>query len=690
VRRLLTVVSPLALLVACPALAAEADGAATAPAYLEGVDVQGEIVRTAAGKTEASVIDTPQAISVVTNAQFLERGAQNLQETLRYAAGVVAEAYGNDGRNDDSFVRGVEAPIYLDGLRQTFGYYSPRTDIHMLEQVEVLKGPGSSLYGAGTISGLINQTSKRPQFMRSGEVSVAYGTHDRFEATADVTGPLDAGATVAGRLVALFRDSGTQTDYVQDDRLLLAPSLTWKPGDRTTLTLLGRYQKDEGGTISTFVPIAASYLAAPGRRLPTSRFLSEPDWEKYDTETLALSVLAEHRLNEVFTLRSNSRYLDAKVDYQSIYPDSYSNPVQPFIDPDRRVLNRYIWAIYPDIESFTTDNHVQAGFATGAVRHQVLAGVDYQTYEQSSDFVSGLTTPINAYAPVYGNYTIPGRQPNATDRQNQLGFYLQDQIRIDRISLLLGVRRDRAKTETEGSFSQVDKATTYRAAVMVDLPRGVTPYVSYAESFQPVTGTTASGEALRPTTGRQWEAGVKWQVSPGNLVTLAAYEITERNRLTDDPANPFFSVQTGEAKLRGIEAEASVRLAGFDLNGALTFAETEITESNTPAEIGRPLESASERQASLFVARTFAVSDEVSVRLGAGVRHVGESFSGGDLRTPGYTLGDAYAAVGWREWLFSVNATNLTDERYYSTCLARGDCFLGVRRTVTATVRRRF
>ncbi|OHB30388.1 MAG: hypothetical protein A2790_17410 [Phenylobacterium sp. RIFCSPHIGHO2_01_FULL_69_31] len=434
-------VSPLALLTATPALA---DAAGDAPAYLEGVVVEGELIRTAAGKTDTAVIDTPQAISVVTSAQFLERGAQNLQETLRYTAGVVAEAYGNDGRNDDSFVRGVEAPIYLDGLRQTFGYYSPRTDIHMLEQVEVLKGPGGSLYGSGAIGGLINQTSKRPQFTRAGEVSVAYGTHHRYEAAADVTGPLDEAGTLAVRLVGVLRESGTQTDYVEDDRFLLAPSLTWAPNERTTLTLLGRYQKDQGGTISTFVPIAASLGAAPGRRLPTSRFLSEPDWEKYDTETFAVSLLAEHRLSDAMTLRSNSRYLDANVDYQSIYPDSYSNPTQPFVDPDRRVLNRYIWAIYPEIETFTTDNHLQAGFATGGLQHELLVGVEYQKYSEKSEFASGLTTPIDAYAPVYGNYTVPDRLANPTDRLSQVGFYVQDQIRLDRVSVLLGVRRDRA------------------------------------------------------------------------------------------------------------------------------------------------------------------------------------------------------------------------------------------------------
>jgi iron complex outermembrane receptor protein len=681
-------VSPLALL-AGPAWADGAVAAGDQPAYLEGVVVTAPELRIDAGKLDAAVIETPQAVSVVRRDQFIERGAQSVQETLRYTAGVVAEAYGNDGRSDYSFVRGVEAQIYTDGLRQTFGYYIPRLELETLSQVEVLKGPGGSLYGAGTVGGLINQTSKRPQFSRGGEISASYGSFDRFQATADFTGPLNASETLAGRIAALVRDSGTQTDYVDDDRILVAPSLTWKPTVDTTITVLGRYQRDRTGTISTFLPSAATLFAAPGKRLPFSRYLGEPDFEKYDSETLAVSLLAEQRIGQHVTLRSNSRYTDATLDYQSIYPDSYSNPAQPFIDPAQRRLNRYIWAIYPDMRVFTTDNHAQFDVATGPLTHRILAGVDYARFKQESSFRSGLTTSIDAYEPAYGDFTIPDLAPNADEVQTQLGFYAQDQISWDRISVLLGARRDKAKTSFDGVTAQSDTAWTYRAAVMVDLEHGVSPYVSYSESFQPVSGTDVGGRAFKPTTGTQWEAGIKWAVGKDALITLAAYEIKERNRLTGDPTNPNFSVQTGEAKLRGIEAEAQGRWAGFDVNAAVTFADTEITESNNAAEVGQRLAGAVNNQASLFAARTFTINNDVSLRLGGGVRYVGSS-SSGDVKTPDYTLGDLYAAVGWQDWLFSVNATNITDKHYYSSCLARGDCFLGVRRSIVGTIRRKF
>lgn len=683
--------SPLALLAGSPAWAdgAAAADAADQPAYLESVVVTAPQIRIEAGKLDAAVIDTPQAVSVIRRDQFIERGAQSVQETLRYTAGVVAEAYGNDGRSDYSFVRGVEAPVYIDGLRQTFGYYIPRLDLETLSQVEVLKGPGGSLYGAGTVGGLVNQTSKRPQFAQAGEMSVSYGTFDRFQATADFTGPLNASETLAGRLVALVRDSDTQTDHVTDNRILLAPSISWKPTGDTTITVLGRYQKDNAGTISTFLPSAATIFAAPGKRLPFSRYLGEPDFEKYDSETFSISLLAEQRVGEHVTLRSNSRYMDATLDYQNIYPDSYSDPAQPFIDPAQRRLNRYIWAIYPDMTVFTTDNHAQFDVQTGPLRHRILAGVDYAHFKQKSSFRSDLTTSIDAYAPVYGNFTIPDLIANPDETQTQLGLYVQDQVTYDRVSVLLGARRDRAKTKFDGVTAQSDTAWTYRAAVMVDLDHGVSPYVSYSESFQPVSGTDVTGAAFKPTEGRQWEAGIKWALGKDALVTLAAYEIKERNRLTRDPANPNFSVQTGAAKLRGIEAEAQGRWAGFDVTAALTFADTEITESNAPEEVGRRLEAVVNNQASAFVARTFPISDDISLRLGAGVRYIGASYSG-DVKTPDYTLGDLYAAIGWQDWLFSVNANNITDKHYYSTCLQRGDCFLGVRRSVVGTIRRQF
>lgn len=641
-------------------------------------------------RSGTAVARTPQAISVITEEQVREQGAQSVQEAVRYVAGVTGEAFGNDGRNDSVFVRGVAPRYYLDGLRYDFGFYTPRNEIYALERLEVLKGPAGSLYGSGSVGGVVNQVSKRPLFGRAAEVGFLRGTYDRTQVEADATGTLDAAGTLAGRLVAVGRLSDTPTETVRDDRLLIAPSLTWRPTAATSLTVLGRYQRDWAGTISNFVPIAASLRAAPGRRLPTDRFLGEPGYDQYHTETRSGTVLFDHAFGPNLRVGSRTRYSDAPVDYRGLYPDSYANPAQPFLDADRRRLNRFAFDLALDQRSIVTDHHVAGAFGTPGLRHHVLAGVDYHDYRRGSETAFGQVTGIDAYAPAYGTFVAPAPVRDRTSGLNQLGFYAQDRIEIGpRVEVTLGVRRDRATNRAEAAADQTSHATTYRAALLVDAGRGVRPYVSYAESFDPVVGADARGGAYQPRRGRQYEAGVKWQLAPAALLSVAAYQITETNRLTPDPVNPFFSIQTGEADLRGVEVEGRGRLAGFDLVSALTFADTEVTRSNTAAELGRPLPSVPRRQYSLFASRGFAVGPEAVLRLGGGVRHVGDSHSG-DLRTPGHTLGDLFAALDWREWTLRVNANNVTDEEYYSTCLQRGDCFLGVRRTVVGSIRRRF
>src|SRR5690606_37936846 len=108
-------------------------------------------------------------------------------------------------------------------------------------------------FGSGSLGGIINLVSKKPEFMPGGEVSLRYGSFDRLEALADVTGPI--AGTVAGRLVARVRDSGSQTDFVPDDRVMVSPSLTWQPTMNTELTLIGLYQEDDGGSTSQFLPL---------------------------------------------------------------------------------------------------------------------------------------------------------------------------------------------------------------------------------------------------------------------------------------------------------------------------------------------------------------------------------------------------------------------------------------------------
>lgn len=664
------------------------------PDQLQEVVVTGERATTAT-KTDTPLIRTPQAISVIDQTLIADRGALTVQETLRYSAGATAEAYGLDTRGDGPTLRGFNSAQYLDGLNKVLGFnLVPRTEVYTLERVEVLRGPSSMLYGQGSTGGVVNYISKRPTFERGGEIAAQVGSFDRYQAMLDYQTPLNAEGTVAGRLVAVVRDAGMQTEHVDDDRVVVMPSISWRPQDDTTITLLGVYQDDSTASSQQFLPYVAT-LQDRFPRLPVDRFLGEPDYDRLDTRQWGLTLLASHRFNDWIEANANVRYVESSTEFREIYPDVYTNAENPFIDPANQVLNRFAYAIDSDSEILTADINATARFTTGPVSHVVLAGVDILDFHSSSRSGSGSVTPINAYNPVYGQLTgVPALVALPDLDQSQLGLYVQDQMRWGDLTVVAGARRDRAEQQTAGSPKQVDEATSIRVGAIYELPGGVSPYVSYSESFLPIAGQDVYGVAFRPQEGEQVEIGVKWRPFAGALVTLAAYDLTETNRQINDPDNVTNVIQTGELNGRGIELEASwARPRDWTVTLAASHAKTEVKTGSFAYEIDRQLSDTPETFASAWAVKTLALENDVDLRIGGGVRYVGASESIGPsltLRTPSYTLADALVGVDWKQWSLNVSATNLFDEQYFAPCRFFGDCFTGLGRNVVATVAYRF
>jgi iron complex outermembrane receptor protein len=565
-------------------------GAALAqdPTDLNDIVVTGERATTAT-KTDTPLIRTPQAVSVVGEGLFNDRGALTVQETLRYSAGATAEAFGLDTRGDGPVLRGFSSAQYQDGLNKILGFnLIPRTEVYTLERVEVLRGPSSMLYGQGSTGGVVNYISKRPTFERGGEIAGQVGSFDRYQGMLDYQSPLDADGKVAGRLVVVARDAGTQTDHVDDDRIVVAPSISWRPSDDTTLTLLGLYQDDHTASTQQFLPYVAT-LQDVFPALPVDRFLGEPDYDRLDTKQAGVTLLASHRFNDRFEANANVRYVESSTEFREIFPDVYANAEDPFIDADNQVLPRNAYAIDSDSEVLTADINGIARFTTGPISHVVLAGVDILDFHSSSASGFGAVTPINAYNPVYGQpFTAPTLFALPDLDQTQIGLYLQDQMRWGDLTVVGGVRRDRAEQQTAGSDEQVDEATSIRVGAIYDLGGGLSPYVSYSESFLPLAGQDIFGVAFRPQEGEQMEVGVKWRPFTGAMVTVAAYDLTETNRLTNDPNNVLNTVQTGEISGQGVEFEASwIRPRDWTVTLAASHAETIVENSSAVFEEGR-------------------------------------------------------------------------------------------------------
>lgn len=659
--------------------------------------------RTATGiKTDTPLNEIPQSISVVGAEQIRDQGAQSIQDTLRYVPGVVADAYGYDSRTDSVLIRGTEAAGFLDGLRRTFSYYSfnYRIEPYFMERVEVLRGPASVLYGQAPVGGIINSVSKRPQAKPSGEIGVDYGTFDFKQVKFDMTGPITSDGKWSYRLTGLARDADTQVDYVEDDRYAIAPSITYRPTNDTSITFLGHFQKDETGSSSQFYPYAGTLFPnVNGRTIPRENFAGELG-DHYNTEVASGTLLFEHKFNSVFKLSHASRYADIHNDNETAYADFYTG----YTDANQETVNRYGWRAITDTQVYNQDTNLEAKFATGILTHKVLGGIDYANFRASQGTAGAYDSGgFNVYNPVYGQGSWSGMDcagnpyggattPNmeicsfADQKITQTGLYIQDQMRLGNWIAILGMRKDWVENES-GSTVQKDDAVTYRAGLMYEFASGFTPYFSYGESFVPVAGGPPNAP-FDPQEGRMYELGFKYQPPGANFVINSAiYDIAESNRVVYHDANPaFYGQQIGAVAIKGFEIELAGKVTE-NLKIVTGYSYTQAQYDDGTEIDGNQIESVPKHLASLWGVWEFDQRYLQGWSIGAGVRYIGESWDDHDtIVVPDVALFDAMIAYEEDNWRWSVNARNLEDKEYVSTCLNRGDCWYGSARTITTSL----
>jgi iron complex outermembrane recepter protein len=661
----------------------------------------------AATKTDTLLVEIPQSISVVTAEQIVERGAVNYQDVFRYSAGVDTESYGVDTRSDNFAARGFALKQYLDGLNKTPDFlYGSRMEVFTLERAEVLRGPSAVLYGAGSSGGLLNAVSKRPQFEFGGELGLQAGNFDRKQLQVDITGPL--GDQFAGRLVGVVRDGELLSDGQKNDKYVAMPSLTWKPGDDTDITLIGLYQKEDLGT-QTYLPMSKTLLASSADpAIPHDFFVGEPGFNHMKSDQYATTLLVNHRFTDWLSVSSNSRYLDQKVDYAEVYAAVSGG--DPFVDPQRTQLLRAFYILDEDYTVVNSDNHARIDFQTGPVSHVMLVGVDYTKFEQDRQegfscrfFFPGCfpggPPPLNVYNPQYGQPFDFGFTNAYTTESTQLGVYLQDQMKIgDRVSVVFGARHDESTDEGSVSPKEETDADTFKVGVIAEVFEGISPFVSYSESFTPVFGGDFYGVPFKPQESRQYEGGVKWQPMRDSLITVSYFDIEESNFLTTDPNNIQNFIQSGAIGSTGYEVEAIVNLDnGFGVTANWSYTKAEILEGTLSHPTGDRVEDLPEHLASLWLSKTFVVSNDLVWRIAGGVRYIGDKIDFYQIReTPSVTLGDASAELTFRDWSVALNVNNVADKEYYPSCAQwsapypDGFCYPGYTRTILGTVTRKF
>lgn len=648
-------------------------------------------------KTDTPLNQTAQSISVVSAERIRDQGVANIQETLRYVPGVFAEPGGVDSRNDYFKVRGQDPNIYLDGTRvnNRNNFNEWRVDPYMLERIEVFRGPASVLYGDTSTAGLVNLISKRPRAETYNEAGVSFDNFGRKQVQLDSTGKLTKDGEFLYRFVGLFRDSGTQVDFVPDNRILLAPSITWRPTTNTSWTVLGVYQKDRTGTTNGFLPREGTLLPSINGFIPRNRFTGDPTTDRYQTETGAISSLFEHDFTDAVKFTQNLRYAHVDGVYRSVYSNVFS--ADPFLDPARRTVNRYTSAQQTSTDNFTMDNNIQVKALTGALEHKVLFGIDYRDVRARGAAGSGFDpTPFDLYTPTYTALPLPDLVKAPDTRQAQNGLYAQDQMRLGPWLATLGIRQDYALTERTGENTN-RSATTGRASLMYETSVGFNPYVVWATSFNPVYfnpvygGSSCLAGACKDQRGEIFEVGFKYTPMQGLAINGAVYDTVENNRLaaSNDPANPFLSSQIGKVRIRGAEIEVIGKVTpDLDLIASYSYINAKVERGDN---VGKTVEGVPANQASLWGKYRLTPLGLRDLTVGAGVRYIGQSYEETNTYTiPSYTLFDMMVAWDPGPYRLQLNINNIGDERYVAACYARGDCYYGIGRTVLGTATYRF
>ncbi len=706
-----------------PTLRSDA-GAADGSTMLQPITVAGEATATngivAKGsrvgtKTDTPILEVPQTVNVITRKEMDQRGATDFNLIVSYTPGIRAIDYPGGQGAPDIYLRGFRAfnlfSMYRDGLRSGFNQYDTDVEQFALEQIDVLKGPSSVLYGQGAPGGIVNMTSKRPTDTPLHEVETQYGSFNRKQIAVDLGGPVNTDGTVLYRLTGLYRDSGTQIDHSPDDRLYIAPAVTLKPDEATSLTILGSYQKTKKGGAEQSLPMVGTiypYTTRSGS-FPSSLFLGEPGVTHYDVANTSVGYEFKHEFDSGWTFKQNARYMHADVDYISSGYRSFADTTATFGFQDRP----------KSTNSYLIDNNLSGTIETGPLTHDLLVGLDYGYYDGKESRRGGANHAVDIDNPVYGAPVVWNALLTTDTRSkvSQVGLYAQDQVKWDCWVLTLGGRFDHVKNTEYNFYSNTVYATpdevaeatanafTGRVGLGYLFDSGLAPYISYATSFQPTSGTDFNGDMFDPTTGEQWEAGVKYQPSSWNgFLSASIFQINQQNVTTTDPSHSGYSIQEGEVRSRGFELEAKTELTdGLSLTAGYSYTDARVTKDNKNAsgvsKVGTRMPSVPYHQASLWLEYAFQQEALAGLSVGAGVRYVGSSMAvvnttnGSQTEVPGYTLLDAAISYDFGAankdfdgLSLKVAGTNLTDEKYFTPGFYANSVFYGNRRTVNATL----
>lgn len=626
-----------------------------------------------------SVLDTPATVSQISGADIRLRDDNFLNEAVTRAVGVTTQAGAGNGYTGLA-ARGFASSsisVLYNGVKSlinigsgTFPY-----DIWNVEQIDVLNGPASVLFGGGAIGGAVNVLSRVPKATSSTTVRISGGSFDTFRQALDTTGALNS--DLLYRLDVSHQSSNGYVDRGKSESIAATATISYQINATLKLTVSNDFSHNEP-MIYNGLPLIDGRIVKALRRV---NYVSEGSRIQF-TDDWAHATL-EWQPSANFTVSNTVSYIYGRRLWK--YPSQFN--YQP-------TSNNILVGNYATFQQRQRqyNNHLEARW------NQPLIGMaNTLSFGLDADYLDNIrrqhifagTTTTNLYnsdpPPFIGTTFTP------TDQQmfvKQVSPFVEDRLAVTpALSILAGLRFDRLDVKrrdlvTGSEVSKVYSPISWRVGTVYEIANSVNLYAQFSKAVDPVANIcciSAAQVQFALSAGKQVEGGIKGSLLNGRLEwTLAGYHISKNNLLIPSPSNPNITIQVGGQSSYGGEAMLSLLVVpGLRLqaNGTLLHAKyddfSERVGSIVVSRAGNRPVGVPDRSGNLW-----AIWDANSqLQLQGGLRYVGKLFinTANTLSISGYAVADAGISVRLTPKIVAqVHVSNLFDRLYATNYVSNG------------------
>jgi catecholate siderophore receptor len=635
-------------------------------------------------KTDTPLIETPQAIHVVTAGVMGDQGVADMADVVRYMPGITMGQ--GEGHRDAPTIRGNSstADFFIDGMRDDAQYLR---DVYNVERVEAIMGPDALIFGRGGGGGVINRVTKQPGRAPIRELALTAGSFASRRATVDLG--TAASARLAGRLNAVYEKSGSFRDEVGLERAGIDPVVALRLGASTMLRAGFEHFRD-ARTVDRGIPSLGG-RPAPA---PIDAFFGDPDQSHSTARVDAGHVTLEHVTARGLTLRSATRYTRYDKFYQNIFPR------ETLAGGSAVALAGYNSATGRS-NVFNQTEIVSAPTLFG-MRHTLLGGMEIarqstDNFRRTAYFAGGATMDTVPFRESTVNAAVDFAQ-SATDADNAVevatgSIYVQDQVELSSSwQAIAGVRYERFRLAVDNhrdsrQLSRADHLVSPRGAILFKPREPVSLYASYSVSELPSAGDqfstlTVTTSTLAPERFTNYEIGAKWSPTASFIATAALYRLDRTNTSAKAPNDPSRTVQTGAQRSHGLEMSVSGSpTSAWQVTGAFTRQQATIVRATAAAAAGAAVPLVPRQSLSLWNRLDFSPASGAA----AGVIAQSASYAAIDnaVTLPGFVRVDgAIFATLAPHLRAQFNVENLFGTRYYPTSQGNNNILPGAPRTV--------